>query len=432
MRNLMLLFSFLMLTLGTSAQDYRTVLIMNADQQLNDVKTIMSGAGKELNTVTLQQQLNAGYRIINVAYTSNGWIVALSKKSGIKTQMFKYEKDLDDKWIDQETKKGKICSAIVFSNDKCLMVMSEDPSITYQQVEVGYFDDMCDSYDKLVDKGYILTFAYPLDEGWVWSIAKSTKCKDQEAMVIRYSDLPNLLEYMDEPSRTSRLHHVLCCDDYAVIFFGMQTLNGSTAKQKVAIDPANASNSILTNKQSGFYLSGISGTIGAPYASDGNGNPTEGRLMTAVGNTAALQMGVVGGLFKDRGEEFYEAKECSKCGGSGKCSYCYGEGHKPSLPEERCNYCYGSGRCHECSGEGSVKPGFGDDIVANAAEMLPGLFMAQKQIDKEKVKRNNKGLGMPTRWEVRPMPSKKAVKQIQEDKDDNPLQVIDDILNIFK
>lgn len=419
----------LLIIIGSRAQDCRTVLIMNADPQLCDVKTIVSGAGKELDANALQQQLNAGYRIIDAAYTSNGWIVALSKKSGIKNQIFKYEADLDDKWIDQETTKGKVCSVIACSSDKCLTVMSEDPNIFDYHVEAGYFDDMCDAFDKIVDKGYIITSAHPVEDAWIWTIGKSTKCKGQNAMVMRFNDLPNFLEYQDEYSGKMFFHHILCCGDFAVLFYGAEDLNGSKAKQDIVINPANPASTVAAKKQSGYYLSRVSGTVGCPYASDANGNPTEGRLMTASANTAGYSAGVLGGLFKERDAEFYEAKKCSKCGGNGKCTYCYGTGHTPGDEEERCHHCYGTGECNECNGGGETKAGFGDDLVANVAEMLPGLLMAQRQIDKDKANRARKGLKAPLRWEVKIIPSKKTVEQIQGD---NPMQVFEGLQNLFK
>ena len=49
------------------------------------------------------------------------------------------------------------------------------------------------------------------------------------------------------------------------------------------------------------------------------------------------------------------AETCSRCGGTGDCQQCGGDG---SDWLETCTDCEGTGVCQECDGDGEVIPGF--------------------------------------------------------------------------
>ena len=78
-------------------------------------------------------------------------------------------------------------------------------------------------------------------------------------------------------------------------------------------------------------------------------------------------------------------EDCSRCGGSGRCSTCDGNGYILTGEEgedwmQECPSCHDSGMCSKCQGSGCIKtPGF-EFIVAVCAIALILLWKRKRTI----------------------------------------------------
>lgn len=80
------------------------------------------------------------------------------------------------------------------------------------------------------------------------------------------------------------------------------------------------------------------------YYCIGNGSQPAMSILKALSNYGGGYGGSYGGGNSDI--------QCSSCGGSGSCKYCYGTGRNEYTRNGRCGVCNGTGRCAGCNGRG--------------------------------------------------------------------------------
>jgi hypothetical protein len=127
------LISFIVVFLSVSiSAQVKTIIITEQGLPYQEQAYFYSGSGNSLDESTIKKYWDSGKRITSAAYTKNGWFIAMSLKSGISAQSYKYSSDWPDKWIDEKWNEGYSITSVAGSPSKWLVVMSKGSGITNQ------------------------------------------------------------------------------------------------------------------------------------------------------------------------------------------------------------------------------------------------------------------------------------------------------------
>ena len=137
----------------------RTFMLMEQNPEYGQQYWFSSGVGNELDCDKIKQHWNNDRYITAVAYTENGWSVAMSKDSKFSNQSYKYSGDFPRDWIKEKWDAGYYITAITCNQSKWFVVMSKYQGYTDQSYKHATLSELKTWYDQKRSAGYFLTQA---------------------------------------------------------------------------------------------------------------------------------------------------------------------------------------------------------------------------------------------------------------------------------
>lgn len=176
MRNLFLFITCLLLSvLPMEAQD-KSFILMEQNPEYEFQNWFYCGANNELDRDKIKKLWNDEDKYItSVAYTTNGWFVAMSKDKKYTDQSYHYGSSFGDSWIKEKKNAGYYITSTAVSDKKWFIVMSKYQGYTSQSYNYNSTSNLLKWYEEKRANGYYLTSAtYHREGSWLWVMTKGT------------------------------------------------------------------------------------------------------------------------------------------------------------------------------------------------------------------------------------------------------------------
>lgn len=245
----------LLLPLMAMRAQNRTFMLMEQNPEYGQQYWFSSGVGNELDCDKIKQHWNNDRYITAVAYTENGWSVAMSKDSKFSNQSYKYSGDFPRDWIKEKWDAGYYITAITCNQSKWFVVMSKYQGYTDQSYKHATLSELKTWYDQKRSAGYFLTQATYSSGKWWWVVTRGTNIETQGYTWATDGDVGS--EVKKIWNKGYRLHLVEYGGGQYLLAYGK--LKGRTPQQSYNIDCNGVTAWLSKNWDNGMKLHYIGG-----------------------------------------------------------------------------------------------------------------------------------------------------------------------------
>ena len=234
---LLSIFTLLCSTMMT-AQD-RTLLIAESGSPYTEQTWFAYGSGASVDENDIADNWNQGKRITSAAYTREGWLVVMAKRTGYIHQAFSLMKEWPEEWIAEKTKNNYAITSISKSEKEWLVVMSQGSGISSQRVWRNDWSELAPWITENKGNGYFITDLVFDGEAWTVVMSRTNKYTSQG-----YFWAQSASEMMDRVkaevwAKGFNLHQVVYGHGHYVVVYGNYS-SGDSRFQNLQIDPVDA------------------------------------------------------------------------------------------------------------------------------------------------------------------------------------------------
>lgn len=337
----------------------RTFMLMEQNPEYGQQYWFSSGVGNELDCDKIKQHWNNDRYITAVAYTENGWSVAMSKDSKFSNQSYKYSGDFPRDWIKEKWDAGYYITAITCNQSKWFVVMSKYQGYTDQSYKHATLSELNTWYDQKRSAGYFLTQATYSSGKWWWVVTRGTNIETQGYTWATDGDVGS--EVKKIWNKGYRLHLVEYGGGQYLLAYGK--LKGRTPQQSYNIDCNGVTAWLSKNWDNGMKLHYIGGGNPESQANNVASNQSNNGYSTTYqpGNNSWREE-LPGGGFRQNTRQAdgsiisITSTPCLWCHGTKVCGICHGLGGTYGRAYGGmwypCKSCAGSKVCQNCHGQG--------------------------------------------------------------------------------
>jgi hypothetical protein len=297
--------------LDCSAED-KTIIYAKSGMPYTTQTWFYSG---DLDQTNIKKYWDDNYHITSVAYTKNGWFVAMSKNSGLTRQAYSYTNDFPKDWIKEKWDEDYYITSISSSRTHRLVVMSKGVGYTDQWYNRGNFDTIKPWYLKKKKEGYYVTAAdYTGTEWWIVMSKGSDITVQYSFFASTYSDLKTKIQE-NVWNKGYNIHLIEYGADGYLVFYGSFKKSNNIAC-RYSVDPSSPKNSIQQMWDDNKDIVYIGGGYESSRNSSTSTSTTSGHGLPYNGETKYWKRsGYVGWMslraFTDSyGEVIYEKYPC--------------------------------------------------------------------------------------------------------------------------
>lgn len=343
------------------AQEDRTFVLMGDGDRYSNQTWFYSGAGNELQESKIKEYWNQNKYITSVAYTKNGWFVAMSKEPDYTRQTYNYTRTFPSAWIKEKYNTGYYITAITCNTHKWLVVMSKYKPYTAQAYKQGTLTELSKWYDENRSKGYFVTQATYSDDGWLWVTTKGTDIETQGYRWAKDNNIGSVIKGIWDEGYC--IHMVEYGGGQYFIPFGKYKAGDRAQSYKTSSE--GMSDWISQNWEKGNNLQYIGGGNPTSASSSATTSTTTSTTTTTQsGKPQSWRQDLPGGGYTnytrnaDGSYQVITVQPCIWCKGRKICSICNGMGGVYGRAYGgmwyTCKSCAGTKVCQNCRGQGQT------------------------------------------------------------------------------